>query len=213
MPRICTSRIEDGNGRAVGQLLPPGVKGTLADRLLPQLRTERVKIGSPLYVPGDEDDTGSFADLAERVAELRWVVRQWLPYSRLTGLIGNSKAGKSLWAMWCLVRPVVTGCPWFNGLPGPEKGYAVWCDTERRAVINLGRAQKWGLPMDRIKTPFKDTLRPLNLDSQEEIDRVKAVVCRYKAPMVLIDSFRGAHRGDENSSRIVGPLGNRSHPG
>jgi hypothetical protein len=125
----------------------------------------------------------------------------------LTGLVGGAKSGKSLWAMWNLVRPVVTGCNWFTSAPNPAgAGYAVWCDTERRAAVNLSRAKAWGLPMDRIKTPFKDPTQSINLDSQDDLDRLYSVVCKYRATQVTIDSFRGGHRGDENNSRIVAPL-------
>jgi hypothetical protein len=43
----------------------------------------------------------------------------------------------------------------------------------------------------------------LNLDSPEDLDRLHSVVCKYKARAVVVDSFRGAHRGNENDSKIV----------
>src|SRR5262249_29154486 len=38
------------------------------------------------------------------------------------------------------------------------------------------------------------------------IDRIRRVVCKYRAPLVIVDSFRGAHDLDENRSLIVKPL-------
>ena len=200
-----TTPIHEGNGQVLP--VPGGEKprSAFAAYLRERVRND-VLIGSRLYVPGQEDDTGSFADLAEQISGIAWLVPDWIPFGMLTGLLGHSKVGKSLWALWCIVRPIVTGCSWFSGLPGPEPAHVLWADTERRAGINLKRAKDWGLPMDRILTPFADPLRALNLDSETDIDRVFSVICRYKAKAVIVDSFRGAHRGDENSSRIVGPL-------
>lgn len=205
--RAIQTRVHEGNGH--GPVLPglPGKRKTLAEALCGCWRkTDAVSIGSKTYESSDEDETGSFADLSEEISDIKWLIPQWVPFGMLTGLLGHSKAGKSLWAMWAVVRPIITGCTWFSGSLRTAKGNVVWADTERRAAINLKRAKDWGLPVERIRTPFKDPKRPLNIDSQDDIDRLFGVVCKYRAEAVIVDSFRGAHRGDENSSRIVGPL-------
>jgi hypothetical protein len=168
-----------------------------------------VEIGSANYEQpqGDEHDTGSFAGLEEVVKGIRWQVEGFLPFGMLTGLIAQPKAGKSAFALYALARPIITGGMWFNGQFGPRKpGHVVYCDTERRAAINLARAKQWGLPIDRIKTPFKDVLRPLNLNDTTHIYQIFNTICRYKASLVIVDSFRGSHDLDENNSRIVAPL-------
>ncbi len=138
------------------------------------------------------------------MAGIKWLVRGWIPYGMVTGLIGQPKDGKSAFVLGGLVRPIITGSHWFNGLPGPKPGFVLWADTEGSAGINVQRAADWGLPEDRVKVPFPDDpLRPINLSNPADMERVEAVICRYKTPLVVVDSFRGAHSEDENSSRIA----------
>jgi len=209
MPRITkpsTTQRHEGNGRAV---LPVPGGNRLADRIRSQLRQSQAEIGSARYEDSSADGTASWANLADTIDTITWLVPNWVAQAGLTGLIGQPKDGKSAFAKYGLVKPVVTGCCWFTGLPGPEPGFAIWVDTEHRAAVNIGRAKKWGLPLDRIKTPFlDDPLRPIDIENREHIDRLFNVVCRYKAPLVVVDSFRGAHKGDENNSRIVTALHN-----
>jgi len=166
-----------------------------------------VKIHSARYVDSEKDDSGSWEDVEKVVQGIRWLVPGWIPYGMLTGLIAEPKAGKSAFAVWALARPLLIAGSWFNGSRGLKNPrYVVYCDTERSAAVNLERAKKWGLPLNRIKTPFSDVLAPIKLENESHINRILSVVCRYKAPLVIIDSFRGAHDGDENNSRIVRPL-------
>jgi AAA domain len=164
-----------------------------------------VFIGCAEYVRSDLDLTGSWADVANQIDGTRWLVRGWVPYRMLSGTIGEPKAGKSGWVLWNLVRPLITGCDWFTGQPGasPKDWHnVIWCDTEGTIGLNIDRMKQWGLPMDRVKFPFaNEPFRRVDLDSNADIRRIFDVVCRYAAPLVVVDSFRGAHRGDENSSR------------
>jgi hypothetical protein len=122
----------------------------------------------------------------------------------VTGIIAEPKVGKSAFALGALARPIITGCNWFNELAGPEKGYVVWCDTEGSAAINIQRAAEWGLPEDRVKVLFPDDpLRPIDMENADHMERFANVICHYHAKLAVIDSFRGAHGGDENSSKIA----------
>ena len=137
-------------------MLPPSPVEIIWPTAFATLRSDAVEIGSHSTSDGDEDDTASWEDVRKLVAGIRWLVRGWVPYGMLTGIIAEPKVGKSAFALGGLIRPVITGCNWFNGFPGPEPGYAVWCDTEGAAAINIQRAAEWGLPVDRIKVPFAD---------------------------------------------------------
>ena len=182
---------------------------SLAARLRSLRSADNVSIGSQDYEPSDLHVTASWADVQKIVSGIRWLKRGYLPYGMLVGLIGEPKCGKSAVALGGVVGPIITGCNWFNSLEAPEPGYVVWCDTERRAAINLNRAIKWGLPLDRIKTPYlDDPLRVIDLNSKEDIDRLYNVVCKHKAKLIVVDSFRGSHKGDENNSSIAESLQN-----
>jgi hypothetical protein len=156
---------------------------------------------------GADNDSGSFQDLDDIIGDLTWLVPNYIPKRMLTGLVAQPKVGKSGFAFYALARPIVTGCHWWTGQPGPEEpGYVIYCDTERRAAINLTRAKSWGMPLDSIKTPFKNPLAAINLDNPAHVNQIYQQVERWKAPLVIVDSFRGAHDGDENNSRIKKPL-------
>jgi hypothetical protein len=195
-------RLHEGNGHAVILPIPGEIR--LADRIREYRRVETVEVGSPLYEHGEEDNTASWADVRKLVAGIRWLVPGWVPHGMLTGIIAEPKVGKSAFALGALVRPIITGCNWFTGHFGAEPGYAVWCDTEGSAAINIQRAAEWRLPEDRVKVPFPDdALRPIDMENADHMQRFENVICHYRARIAVIDSFRGAHGGDENSSKIA----------
>jgi hypothetical protein len=167
------------------------------------LQPDTVTIGQNVdYTPDETDDTASWEDVAEKVDGTKWLLRNWIPYGMLSGIIAEPKMGKSSWVLWSLVRPIILGLPWFTEQEGAEPGNVVWCDTEGSMGLNIDRAKKWNLPLDRIKVPYPDDLfRRIDLDNGNDIGRLMGVICRYKAKLLVVDSFRGAHRGDENSSR------------
>lgn len=165
-----------------------------------------MKIGRDGYIPAPVDDSASWADLIEANSKVRYLLKGWIPYQMQTGVVGDSKAGKSMFLQWAVVRPIITGCDWFTGQLAAEPGYVVWCDTERRAAVNMDRAIRWGLPVERIITPFNDKYKLFNMKDPEHIKRLMDVVCRYQARAVIVDSFRGAHRGSENDSAMDAAL-------
>ncbi len=127
----------------------------------------------------------------------------------LSATIAQPKIGKSGWVLGAFVRPLIVGCSWFDYSPGPGPGNVVWCDTEGSVGINIERARNWGLPLDRVQVPFQDDpFRRIDIDNPSHIARILEVVSRYKARLVVVDSFRGAHGGDENNSRIARGLQN-----
>ena len=139
-----------GLGRRLEQLRKPG--------------SDVVPIGSSKTgVPGEERfETASMADVMKLVSGIRYLVKDWIPFGMATMLVAEPGVGKSAFALYGLVRPIITGANWFNGSKGPPKpGHVLWCDTEGTAAITSQRLHDWGLPPDRIKVPFMDEpLRP-----------------------------------------------------
>lgn len=154
-----------------------------------------------------EFETGSMLDVMKLVGDVTWLVPQWVPNGMLTEIMGEPGKGKSLLLLW-MMRSVILGEDWFNGTKGlGEPRNVLLCDTEGRAAINLDRLKKWGVPikaMARIKTPFegKDVLKPVDLTSVEHQERIEMAIHKYKIPLVGVDSLRGSHGGDENSSKM-----------
>ena len=105
---------------------------------------DEVTIGIANYKLPDDYVTSSYADLAKTISGIKFLVRPWVPYGMLTGLVAEPKVGKSSFALWSLIAPLITGRSWFTGLPGPKPGYVLYCDTERSAAVNIDRMKRWG---------------------------------------------------------------------
>jgi hypothetical protein len=199
------------NGAQHASTAPPPTeeKGeSLADNLeRTRKRTDKVVIISDQWERGPADETGSWEDVAKVIDGVRWLVPGWIPYRMLLGLVAEPKKGKSAFAIGALIRSIVLGCDWFTGAKGlGEPRNVVYCDTERSAAINIERMRKWGLPLDRVKTPFRDVHAVVDIDNAAHIQRIRDVVCYYEAPLVVVDSYRGAHKGEENNSKIAAGL-------
>ncbi|HQZ65467.1 MAG TPA: AAA family ATPase [Planctomycetaceae bacterium] len=164
-----------------------------------------VTIGGSDADPVEEFETASMADVMKRVAGIRYLVKDWIPHGMATMLVAEPGVGKSAFALFGLVRPIIMDANWFNGTKGPPKrSNVLWCDTEGTAAITVQRLHDWGRPPERIKVPFADDpLRPINLTDPKHLQRIEDAVNNYKTPLVVIDSLRGAHDGDENSSGVT----------
>jgi hypothetical protein len=184
----------------------------LADRLRDpfgriQTGTDEILIGSDLHLLEEENGNvqgATMADAAKLVAGVRYLVREWVPFGMVTGIVAEPGVGKSAFALHAIARPIVTGCQWFTGAKGPPKpGYVLWCPTENDMAITLQRMRDWGIPLDRIILPFKDDpLAAVNLTCDEDLEKVEALVNKYRTMAVVVDSLRGGHDGDENNSRV-----------
>jgi hypothetical protein len=166
--------------------------------------TDDVRIGADIPDnPGEKIPIGSMADVAAKVEGVRFLLRPWVPAGMVTLLVAEPGEGKSALAMYGLVRPVVTGCSWFNLSAGPKPGFALWVDTESCAAINVQRIADWGLPADRILVPFADDpLKAVSLIDEDHLAQIEAVVVKRRCRLVVVDSLRGSHGEDENNSRV-----------
>jgi hypothetical protein len=201
-----------GNGKS-------GERNPVADRIAKLGLGEREPVvgevlGERIVYDQDDGTTTSFEDLAEVIDEVAYLIPGWIPRGMVTGLVAHSKVGKSALALGGFALPILLGGkrPWFDGTPGPgplKPGFVLWCDTESTGSINLTRVRQWGIPLRNLKNPFptKDELFiPVDIDNQAHIDRLERVICKYGIQLVILDSWRGAHAGDENSSKAVAGL-------
>lgn len=156
------------------------------------------------YEWDDSVESASWADALRLIGKIEFLVPQWIPRGMVTGVIAEPKKGKTAFVEHGLVGPVVTGRSWFSNAFNPwDPQYVVWCDTEHSLAINLERAEAWGLPVERIKSWSDDPLEQIDLMNADHLERLENVILKYKAPMVVIDSLRGAHGEDENNSRFI----------
>jgi hypothetical protein len=146
-------------------------------------------IGSAAPIP-EGIEAATMVDVEKLVAKVQYLLRDWIPFGMVTGLVAEPSMGKSAFALW-LARTIMTGSPWFNGRRGPKKpGYVLWCSTEHDMAITLGRTDKWQIPKDRLILPFKDDpLRPINLRDPEHLELIEVLINKYKALLVVIDTL------------------------
>ncbi|MDZ4685266.1 MAG: AAA family ATPase [Planctomycetaceae bacterium] len=167
--------------------------------------TDDIEISALL--PGEEIEpiqSATMNDAAVLIAGIRFLLRGWIAFGMLTGIVAEPGIGKSAFVLFALVRVVVTACDWFNGLKGPSQpGCVLWCGTENDMAITLQRMRDWNIPMDRIVLPFADDpLTTINLTNAEHLNRIEQLVRRYQIKLVIVDSLRGGHGDDENNSRV-----------
>jgi RecA-family ATPase len=121
----------------------------------------------------------------------------------LTIIAGELGVGKSIITLRiaaCFLR----GDPWPDGTPYPgETGAILWCEAEAAQAINLSRAKAWGLPLEKIYTPFEDPLVDILLDDPDHREAMATVARREEVLFMVVDSLRSATRGDENSSETI----------
>lgn len=145
----------------------------------------------------------TWADMERSIGPITWDWQGWLPRGHLIIIASESGAGKStvnLRIADCYVR----GNPWPDGAGfGGETGRALWCEAEAGQAINLQRAKQWGLPLDALLTPLHDPLEDVRLEDPAHREAILRLATDARVRLIVVDSLRGAHRGDENDSSVV----------
>jgi hypothetical protein len=172
--------------------------------------TDDVAIGATSPAPeGKVVQVATMADAAKVITGVKYLVKDWIPFGMVTGIVAEPGMGKSAFSL-SLTGTIITAGNWFNDMRGLGRaGYVLWCATENDMAITLQRMRDWGLPQDRLLLPFKnDPLAPINLTNAAHLDLIEAIVNQYKTPAIVVDSLRGGHDGDENNSVVGRVLAN-----
>ncbi len=169
--------------------------------------SDNVVIGSRRIADVEEEKikVADMGDVADITGDVEWMVNGSIPYGMVTIVLAEPGVGKSAFVFGGPVKSITTGAKFFDGSPGPKKpGYVLWCDTECGSGITVGRMKKWDLPPKRIlvPAPVDDPLRPISLDSDEDLAMIEKIISDYEVRLVVIDSLRGAHGLDENNSKV-----------
>ena len=157
---------------------------------------------APTWAPASER-VSTWADAAARIGEISWSWEGWLPNGLLTMLVSESGKGKSGLALRiasCFIR----GDKWPDGTPFTgERGAVLWCESEGALSVNVDRARKAGLPLERLLPPLADELEEFTIDSSEHMEALRARAARPDVRLIVLDSLSGATRQDENSSTML----------
>lgn len=183
-------------------------EGKTPDEIITAARSKLAELLEPNMSARDTpiDPPGTWADIENILAPLVWDWQNWLPRGHLVIVSSASGEGKSaimLRVAACYLRG--------DSLPDGQtfcgsQGLVLWGECEAAQAINLGRAQDWNLPYQRILTPFggDDVLQDPQLDLPEH---QRVIASHFRSPdvkLLIVDSLRGAHSGDENSSETIG---------
>ena len=151
--------------------------------------------GMPLTTPWDR--------VAKELGEVTWEWPGWLPCGMLTLVCSDPGVGKSALCLRiaaCYLR----GDCWPDGTPfSGELGEVLWVECESGQKLNVDRARTWGLPLARIRM-FGGAFKDASFDGEKDLDKIKRVMEVHRAlRLIIVDSLRGAHSQDENSSRLI----------
>lgn len=148
--------------------------------------------------------TITLAEIGKMFTSTSWAWPGWLPCGLLTILAGESGIGKSFLALRiaaCFLR----GEPWPDGKPFQgETGAVLWAESEAAQAILFERAQRYGLPLEQIVMLRPDDLQiDVSLDNPKHRDAMRVAANQPDIRFIVLDSLRGAHCRDENSSEVI----------
>jgi hypothetical protein len=147
--------------------------------------------------------SSTWDDLDRILGPIRWAWRGWLPLGFLVILAAEEGKGKSS-LLLRIASTFLRGDPWPDGDEyAGAAGKVVWCEAEASQAVNLERAKVWGLPTSDILHPLANPLEGIRLDNEEHRTAIKAIALRSDVRLVVVDSLRGAHGRDENSSETA----------
>jgi hypothetical protein len=166
-----------------------------------EVATIAKNIGSKDPAPGAEaiPDCVTWEIMGEEIGAVVWDWDGWLPRALLTILAGGSGLGKSATALR-VAGCYLCGWPWPDGTPFTGGlGAVLWVECEAAQAVNLDRARKWGLPLGKLRSLPLD----VSLDNPEHLAAICREAARPDVRLVIVDSLRGAHRGQENDSMTM----------
>ena len=148
-------------------------------------------------------EPATWADIRGVLGPITWAWDGWLPDGMLTIVASEPGKGKSALCLR-IAESFLTGKDWPDGTKYTGKtGKVLWCEGEAAQAINLDRAEKWGLPIDKLLTPSNDPLEDVKLDNGITQAGVRFLAERDDIRLVIIDSLRSVISGDENNSETI----------
>lgn len=147
----------------------------------------------------------SWGTMREQVGPIDWSWPDWLAKGLLTILASEPGIGKSALCLR-IAQSFIQGCEWPDGSDYTgEKGSVLWCEAESAEAINMERAENWGIPLDKIWDPLGcNPPVSVQLDNTKHKEAVLAAALEDDIRLIIVDSLRGVHKGDENSSATIG---------
>ncbi len=147
---------------------------------------------------------GTWEDLRSLVGPVEWDWPLWVPRALLIMIVAALGVGKSLAAL-AVARTYLLGEDWPDGTPfDGALGCVLWVETEAGEAINLERAERWGLPLERLLTPYRDPLAAVTLTDSTDRAGITEIAQEADVSAVIVDSLSGGNTRDENSAAMLG---------
>lgn len=146
----------------------------------------------------------TWADLDSRTPPVTWLWPGWLPRGSVALVAADPGVGKSGLCLR-LAMTVALGAPWPDDTPAEDSpGLVLWVETESSHCINLDRARRWGgqVFLERMVHPWEEPFTETRLDDPAHLARVQAQAVDPAVRLIVVDSLRGSHRGDENTGEV-----------
>jgi putative DNA primase/helicase len=145
----------------------------------------------------------TWEDMESHLGPISWAWDGWLPNGFLTLVAGEPGQGKSVLCLR-IAATYLGARSWPGGAAYKgDPGAVLWCESEAAQALNLERAKAWGLPLDMMYTPLSNPLEDVELGKSEHQEAITSLAHRPEVKLVIVDSLRGAHRHDENSSVLM----------
>lgn len=145
----------------------------------------------------------TMANVRDAIGGVTWLWEQWIPEKCLTIVAAHPGVGKSAFVLGSIVKAVTQGSPFLDGSEPTRNGKVIWCDTESAHDGNVDRISDWGIDPDLILIPGSDVCHSFQADNGEDVARLCELSRQQDIQLIVIDSLRGTHSKDENSSQHV----------
>jgi hypothetical protein len=147
----------------------------------------------------------TYEEIDRQLGSVEWLFPDWLPKHYVTLVAGDPGIGKTSFAL-AVAKSVITDSRLCSGIAPTETGPVCFLDTEGQASIINSRAEAWNIPRDQLFDIGLHGAGHCTLDSPGALEAVGTAIRREGCRLVVVDTLRGAHRGDENSSEMHGFL-------
>ncbi len=155
---------------------------------------------------GRGDECATWADVSEILGPIEWAWPNWLAAGFAALVVSKPGLGKSALILR-LAECFTKGTDWPDGKPFTGQiGAVVWAEAEAGQAINLGRARSWGLPLEKILTPFDDPLSDVCLDDPRHQAAITAAARRDDVRLIVVDSLGGSTSVNDKDSEAGLPM-------
>lgn len=146
--------------------------------------------------------------------DTEWLWEGWIPRGYMSMIVGRPGAGKSYVAAW-LATNALLGGKFPDGTDSQldrENAEVMWIDTESTHALLVNRLRLMAGPSGRFFWPLdpKDSSQPfpaVDLSKPYWAAIVADMAMDRRPAWIIVDSLRGSHAADENSSEMQAILG------